>query len=50
MMQTVVVRMCTDRFSTEVKEPNPCCAARNARQAKILKWAKTARVMLVSMK
>jgi len=35
-----VERLSTERFSTEVKEPNPHCAAGNARQAKIISWTK----------
>ena len=47
---TVVVHMCIDIFSTEVKEPNARCAARNARQTKIINPAKAARLILGSMK
>jgi len=42
--------MCTDDFLIEVKEPNPRCAARNDRQAKIINRPKTARLMLDSTK
>jgi len=44
MMPTVVVHLSADSFSTEVKEPNPRCAARNGKQAKIINGAKTARL------
>ena len=46
MAPTVVVHMSTDSFSVEVNEPNPRCAARNARQAKVINRAKTARLVL----
>jgi len=42
-MPTVLERMCRDSFLTEAKEPNLRSAARNARQAKIINPAKTAR-------
>jgi len=48
VMSTVLVRMCTDKFSTEVKEPNPRHAAGNARQAKMINQAKTAHLVLDS--
>jgi len=48
-MPTVLVCMYMESFSTEVKEPNPRYAAGNARQAKIINPAKTARLMLGSM-
>jgi len=43
VMPTVDVHMCTDSISTEVKEPNPRCAAGNTTQAKIINLAKIAR-------
>jgi len=46
LMPRVLVRLCTDSFSTEVKEPNPRCAAGNVWQAKIINPAKTARLVL----
>jgi len=36
-------------FLTEVKEPNPHCAAGNVRQVKIINWAKAAHLVLDSM-
>jgi len=49
VMPRVVVRLWTDSFLTEVKEPNPRCAARNARQVKIINQAKAAHLVLGSM-
>jgi len=51
MMPTVLVRMCTDSFLTDVKEPNPRrAAARNTRQTKVINWAKSVRLVLNSKK
>jgi len=50
VMMSTVVLMCTESFLTEVKYPNPRCAAGNARQAKIINQGKTARLVIYRTK